>query len=175
MFHGSLSWAVNKTTALFLADEFAKAAKDSLKATTIRIGGRPVPTDLAASPNGVPVMFDGFVVDLRAWLSQCDVYLMPMYHGGGVKTKLVEAMASGLAIVTNSLGAEALTPEGKDCIKVCDTTASMVDAVKELLENDLANMEYRTVARSFAEKHFSWPNLRERYMTILQRETAGVQ
>ena len=45
---------------------------------------------------------------------------MPMTQGSGVKNKLIEAMAAGLPIVTNSLGAEALPKHCREAVVIAD-------------------------------------------------------
>ena len=47
----------------------------------------------------------GFVEDLELYLTGCDVFLNPVVSGGGIKTKLVEALAYDLNAVSTENGA----------------------------------------------------------------------
>jgi glycosyltransferase involved in cell wall biosynthesis len=58
--------------------------------------------DLAGSP-GVRVL--GFVPDLRALFGQVRLLLAPLFSGGGFRMKSLAALAHGLPVVTNALGA----------------------------------------------------------------------
>jgi len=52
----------------------------------------------------------GFVDDLELYLSGCQVFLNPVNSGGGIKTKLVEALAYGLNVVSSENGAIGVDP-----------------------------------------------------------------
>ena len=52
----------------------------------------------------------GFVANLRGFFRDIDVLLSPVEVAGGINYKNVEALAAGVTVVTNSLGAEALRP-----------------------------------------------------------------
>lgn len=58
--------------------------------------------DLQGTP-GVRLM--GFVPDLRALLGSVRCLLAPLYSGGGFRIKALTALAHGLPVVTNALGA----------------------------------------------------------------------
>ncbi len=53
----------------------------------------------------------GFVENLELYLTGCDVFLNPVRSGGGIKTKLVEALAYGLNAVSTSNGAIGIDPK----------------------------------------------------------------
>ncbi len=52
----------------------------------------------------------GFVQDLELYLTGCDVFLNPVRSGGGIKTKLVEALAYNLNTVSTDNGAIGIDP-----------------------------------------------------------------
>jgi glycosyltransferase involved in cell wall biosynthesis len=52
----------------------------------------------------------GFVQDLELYLTGCDVFLNPVRSGGGIKTKLVEALAYNLNAVSTANGAIGIDP-----------------------------------------------------------------
>jgi polysaccharide biosynthesis protein PslH len=53
----------------------------------------------------------GFVEDLDLYLTGCDVFLNPVRSGGGIKTKLVEALAYNLTAVSTVNGAIGIDPK----------------------------------------------------------------
>ncbi len=54
------------------------------------------------------IVFTGFVDDFKSELRTLDLFLCPMVFGTGIKTKILEAMAAGIPVLTNSIGAEGL-------------------------------------------------------------------
>ncbi|HET7002927.1 MAG TPA: glycosyltransferase, partial [Puia sp.] len=61
----------------------------------------------ASYPN---VMILGFVENLELYLTGCNVFLNSVQSGGGIKTKLVEALAYNLNAVSTENGAIGINP-----------------------------------------------------------------
>lgn len=78
----------------------------------------------------------GFVDDVFKFLSSCDVAIVPLRRGAGVKLKMLDYMAIGLPIVTTKKGAEGLDlVNGKHALIVDDVDEGFIRAVKQLIEN----------------------------------------
>ena len=158
-FHGGLDWAPNLSTARRLTRRIAPAlAARSERPVRLRIAGRPIPTDIAGLDGRAGVSVDGFVPDLRAWMASLSLYVMPMYQGGGIKNKLIEALAHGLPVVTNPLGAEALESGGEAAVAIARTDRDLVDTVLALLDDPNRLAAMRVAARRHAEHHYDWAN-----------------
>lgn len=57
------------------------------------------------------VEYLGFVDDIEAYIKACDLVINPVNTGGGVKTKLIEAIAWGKTVVSSRTGALGVLPE----------------------------------------------------------------
>lgn len=173
-FHGGMNWEPNRTTAERLASLVAKRLNgrgDEL--VRVRIAGGPVPPSLAAcdGKNGAEIC--GFIENLREWLATISLYVMPMYQGSGVKNKLVEAMAMGVPIITNELGAEALDMEARACIVVARSDQELVGMIRKLLKDPKALAQMRVKGRRYAQRHFEWNQYRQALHAELEALTAA--
>jgi glycosyltransferase involved in cell wall biosynthesis len=54
------------------------------------------------------VRYMGFVPDLAPYFEGCSVFLNPVLLGGGVKTKVIEALSWGLPVVSSATGAQGI-------------------------------------------------------------------
>lgn len=156
-------------TAMRIASWIApRLRKGGLVDAKIRIAGRPVEQRLANydGKNGVEVC--GYVPDLRTWMQSITLYVMPMYAGAGVKTKLVEALAMGMPVVTNEIGAETLTGDFEDALVVVHSDKELVDKIVELLRDKPKLSKLRSTARSYAESNFQWSNSRRQFADLLR-------
>ncbi len=70
----------------------------------ILVCGKDIPADLSVEqfPN---ISLIGFVDDINLYFLGADIFLNPLADGGGIKTKLVEALGSGLSAVSTENGA----------------------------------------------------------------------
>jgi len=54
------------------------------------------------------VVLTGFLVDPSSYMSSCFAILVPLLYGAGVKVKSLEAMSSGIPLISNSIGIEGI-------------------------------------------------------------------
>jgi len=99
------------------------------------VGSRPPRRLRALSGDGTGVNVTGYVVDPTPYLEQAGVFIVPLRAGGGMRVKILNALAQGIPIVSTTLGAEgiAVTP-GKD-ILIGDTSEEFAAAVLSLLND----------------------------------------
>ncbi len=76
-------------------------------AYTIIICGKRLPDKLNDLKDyaGKNIIYAGFVDDITLYLKAADLFLNPIQSGGGVKTKMVEAIAYGDTVVSTQTGA----------------------------------------------------------------------
>lgn len=169
-FHGGMNWEPNRMTAERIAGPIA-ASLDAMKLgpLRIRVAGQPVPPALAVldARNGVEVC--GFVENLREWMSTLSLYVMPMYQGAGVKNKLIEALAMGVPVLTNSLGAEAIPADDRKILEVAESDAELVKLIPRLLSDRTRLRAMRQEGRRYAESHFDWSDHSNKLKTEMNR------
>jgi polysaccharide biosynthesis protein PslH len=106
----------------------------------------------------------GFVEDLDFYLTGCQVFLNPVYSGGGIKTKLVEAIAYGLNVVSSENGAIGVDPalcKGKLIVCPDGDWQAFADAVF------LAEKSETETPLDFFN-HFYWGNITERAARFIE-------
>ncbi len=102
------------------------------------------------------VHFTGMVPDIRDEVEKASVFLAPMAYGTGVKIKIVEAMAMGMPVVTNEIGAEGIPGENGIHWYVGNTNQEIANYIDELLDNSSRCIEMGIQARKLVDENFSW-------------------
>lgn len=156
-FHGYMPWEPNHTAAAMLTGPIAAALTRSAgPEIRIRVGGRDIPQSLRQRDgrNGVEVC--GYIDNLRDWFASLSLYVMPMVLGGGVKNKLLEAMAAGVPVLTNPRGAESLPPACLDAIAIVERERDWAERIRELLSRPDELWRMRREGRRQASTHFQW-------------------
>ncbi len=96
------------------------------------VGSSPTGPILAlAELDGIEVA--GYVPDLGPYLDRAALMVAPLRYGAGMKSKVVEAMASGLAVVTTEVGAQGLDASDGEHLVVSDEPGDFARAVADLL------------------------------------------
>ena len=102
------------------------------------------------------VEFTGRVDDLVGTVRRYEVFLAPIAFGTGIKTKIVEAMAMGIPVLTNDVGAEGIPLDDKEGLVIANTA----DALAEKLDQLLGSSGYRDAVakqgQEIAFKYFRW-------------------
>lgn len=99
----------------------------------------------------------GDVPDMVPHLHAAAVYVAPHFTGAGTRTKLLEAMAAGLPIVTTTIGLEGIEAvPGRDIV-VADDADAMIAAVCRLLDDPSERRRLGTAARRLVETQYDWP------------------
>lgn len=84
---------------------------------------------------GRQIQVVGPVEDIRPWLAKAAVFVSPIRSGGGARIKNLETMASGLPLVTTSLGAQGLGGPAGCGYLVADDAPQFAEAVVKLLSD----------------------------------------
>lgn len=107
LFLGDYSHGPNPEAARHLVERVLPRIRAACPDATLRLAGAnpEAIADLAAHP-GVEVT--GFLPDLRGVLADARLLLAPLYSGAGFRVKCLAALAHGLPVVTNALGARGL-------------------------------------------------------------------
>jgi len=102
-----------------------------LKFYIVGAGASPRILRLAEKDDRITVT--GFVDDLRPYRNLASVFVSPVRLGSGMRTKVLEAMAGGLPVVSTSLGMAGLEAQtGVNCL-VADTPELFTQSVEWLL------------------------------------------
>ncbi|MGI8587318.1 MAG: glycosyltransferase [Chloroflexia bacterium] len=135
VFDGSMDFRPNVDAVVWFCRECWPRIRAAQPTATFAIVGRN-PTQAVRALAELPgVLVTGAVHDTRPWVAAADVYVVPMRIGGGVRLKLLQALAMSRAVVSTPLGAEgvALRP-GRDLL-LANTATDFSASVLSLLDN----------------------------------------
>ncbi|MSO21062.1 MAG: glycosyltransferase [Acidobacteria bacterium] len=115
----------------------------------------------------------GFVKDLRTIYADTRVYIAPVTSGGGIRTKIVEAMTAGIPVVCNSFAPAGLGLLPEQHVIVRDNPRESVDAILHLLNDDQDWLALRDRARGWVENCYglqkAGPRIAQRYLQFLRQ------
>lgn len=112
------------------------------------------------------MVFCGRVDDLREYVKKTVIFLSPIAYGTGVKTKIVEAMAMGMPVVTNSIGAEGISAMNNKDFIVRENPEEIAEATDKLLANKELTSWFGMNAQKFADNTFRWERIFQVYQEI---------
>lgn len=111
----------------------------------------------------------GWVDAVVPYLKAAAVYVAPLRMGSGTRLKILEAMASGCAIVATELAAAGLNEASRQAIRITDTPAEFAQAVEELLHNPQERQQLAKRALQAVKAYYDWPVIIPRLLAAYER------
>jgi len=156
IFTGSMDWLPNEDAMLFFCRDILPLIRAEEPDVTVSIVGRaptPVVRRLAADA-GVEVT--GRVDDVRPYMRDAAVYIVPLRIGGGTRLKIFEAMAMRKAVVSTTVGAEGLPVKGGEHLLLADEPRGFARAVVRLLRDLDKRRAVEQAARALVVDNYDW-------------------
>ena len=108
VFTGSMDWRPNQDAAEYFAHDILPLLKKSVPDIEAYFVGRNPPPHIEQLNNIDGMVITGMVDDVRTYIAEAPLYIVPLRIGGGSRLKILEAMSMQKPIVSTSIGAEGL-------------------------------------------------------------------
>jgi polysaccharide biosynthesis protein PslH len=120
------------------------------------VGARPPQQlrDLASRTPGVNIT--GYVPDTGPYLKTTGVFVVPLLAGGGMRVKILNAMAQALPIVTTTLGCEGINVESGKNALIADQPDAFARAVLSVLDDRARADALGAAARATFERLYDY-------------------
>lgn len=172
---GNFTHPPNVDAALWLVHEILPLLQRWRPDIRLEIVGNSPPqsVQLLAASN---VIVTGRVPDVRPFFERASIVLAPIRTGGGMRMKVLQAMAMGKAVVVTPRGAEGLTMNGiEPPLAIAEDAQAFARATTALLVSDEARHSLGSSARAFVVEHFSPEAHARRLESIYCELTFGSQ
>lgn len=165
VFVGNYVHPPNEDAARHLIEEILPLLRRRAGAVQLTLVGPGAPSSLVAR-GGDGIVFTGAVPDVAAVLQAADVVVAPLRRGGGMRVKVLEAMAAGRAVVATPLAVEGIAvTSGREVIVAADPD-DFAEEVAALLRDPARRRRLGAAARAFVGRHHSWKGTAEAYASL---------
>lgn len=156
VFTGAMDWLPNIDGVKFFAREILPQIKRrDAEAQLLVVGSNPSAL-LVRQLAGESVRFTGTVEDVRPYLMQARLVVVPLRAGGGTRLKILEAWALRKPVVSTTIGAEGLPAEHGKNIVLADSPEAFARAAAQLLSDPDAAEKLGAAGRRVVEELFGW-------------------
>ena len=156
LFVGGSTWFPNADAMDFFAHQILPAVRTRVPDVRVQWVGRlseDVRARFARIPGMDPV---GFVPDIRPYLAGAACVIAPLRVGGGTRIKILDAWASGNAVVSTTIGCEGLRAVDGVNTLIRDDPAGFAEAVAHLVNQPAESRRIGIAARQTAVADYSW-------------------
>jgi glycosyltransferase involved in cell wall biosynthesis len=168
VFTGSMDWLPNIDAINWFVEEIFPIIKNNIPSVELAIVGRnPGPQIQRLGEKDPRIIVSGRVPDVRPWMAQGEVFIVPIRVGGGTRLKIYEAMAMGLPVISTTIGAEGLKYAHDENILIADRAEDLAMGVVGLFRDSKRRRRIGRAARDFVVENYSWPQIAEQFLKIV--------
>ena len=158
-FNGTLDYIPNKKAIYDIIQELIPTLNKSSLTYKIIISGVQIERDLLSHISKCPeIIYEGFVQDIQAYYAATDCFICPVSLGAGVKTKLIDALASGLPVIAFEKSAEGISslPLNKQLTRISNFNWNLFS--ESIIRFSELKREQETVSAEFY-KEYHWDHI----------------
>lgn len=160
VFSGTYSHQPNLDAIMYFCQNIFHLVKCQIPDISLTVAGKNLPDDVwndFKQDNNIRVT--GFVKDIRPYIVQAKIFIVPIRIGSGTRLKILQAMAMKKCIISTSIGCEGIDVKDGYNIIIADDEKTFADKIIELY-NDADKRKYiADNAYYTAIKKYDWKNI----------------
>ncbi len=170
VFIGKMDYRPNVDAVLWFAENVWPEICSHRSQTTWAVVGQNPHSRLDALRKLSGVTVTGKVDSIHPYLAGASVVILPFRIGSGTRLKFIEAMASGKATVSTSLGAEGFDVNSGDEVIIADEPRLFTEAIISLMRDPERRIQLGQSARAYA-RSYDYRLVNKKFDTIYDKLT----
>ncbi len=173
VFTGSMDWRPNQDAMLYFTEQILPLVQKEVPDISITMVGRKPPREIEELAKDSHITVTGTVDDVRPYIAEASVYIVPLRIGGGSRLKILEAMAMGKAVISTSIGAEGLRVTDGEHLLIRDGEQAFTEGIISLLHNTDMRNRLGQAGRQLVEREYGWESIGQRlnkYLNTIARK-----
>jgi glycosyltransferase involved in cell wall biosynthesis len=168
LFIGNFMHPPNIDAALRLAREILPRVQGAHPDVKLELVGPSAPPEVRALA-GDAVCVTGAVPSVLPYLDRAALIVVPIALGGGMRVKVLEAMAAGKAVVATTRATEGLNASAGEAFLLAEDDTDISQAITRLLTDEDSRRRIAKNARAWAEGELAWARMADRYEELYAR------
>lgn len=156
LFFGSFPHLPNRDALDFFVREVWPRVLAQRPRATLTVAGAEPPPEVLALGGRDNIVALGEVDDPAPLYRRHRLLVAPLRAGSGTRLKILEAFASGLPVVSTTIGVEGIDAVPGEHLLVADDPGALAEAVVRVLDDDALAGRLRHASRTLVEAHYGW-------------------
>ncbi len=170
VFTGKMDYRPNVDAIEWFAGNIFPDIRQHIPDTTLTIVGRNPHPRIQPYAEQNNITITGWVDSVQPYLYSATIFVVPLRMGSGTRLKILEAMASGCAVVSTSIGAAGLHEDVLQAILIADSQIEFAQTIVSLLKDEQLRHQLGKQAIQQVRQYYDWsaliPHLLNAYKEI---------
>jgi glycosyltransferase involved in cell wall biosynthesis len=155
-FLGGLHWPPNAEGVRWFVEEIWPVIARAVPGAVFTVIGKPGLRHRAHQDRAARIEETGYVEDVRRYVEETAVFVVPLKAGAGMRVKILDAWCWGLPVVSTTVGAEGLAASDGDHLMLADDAPAFASGVIEILGNQVLAERLSAAGRATVEARYDW-------------------
>ncbi len=167
VFSGDMGFFQNIDTVGYFAKRIFPLIKKKIKdAKFFIVGKNPAKKVIKLAKKDADIVVTGFVKDISVYLRNASVFVAPIRTGSGIRTKILEAMASSLPLVTSKRATEGIEAENGKNLLMARTPLEFAHHVVDLLNHPQKQVKIGEAGKKLIQEKYQWETISKDIMAF---------
>ena len=154
-FVGSMDWRANIDGVLWFVDKVLPAIHNKYPQMKLcLVGSNPAKKIRMLRNSFIDVRPN--VPDVREYMAKAEILIVPLRVGGGMRIKILEALAMKKAVISTSIGCEGIDVKHGEDVLVADSEEEFIKSISLLIENRDYRQRLGIQGCNTIQKKYSW-------------------
>ena len=155
---GTLHYPPNADGIRWFIREVFPSVRQHVPNVSLTIVGKNPPRDMVqlASSESQSINVTGYVPELKPYMEEAALMVVPVRAGSGMRVRILEAFARAMPVVTTSVGLEGIDANIGEDVIVQDTSEGFASAIVQLLKDEALQAQLATNGRRIAQNRYDW-------------------
>jgi glycosyltransferase involved in cell wall biosynthesis len=163
LFVGAMFRKVNEDAALFFIEHVLARLEEKVQSVKLYIVGVSPSKSLRKKASN-KIIVTGFVEDLSSFYRRCQVSVAPLFVGGGMIFKVLEAMNFGLPVVSSTIANEGIEARDGSEILLADDAEEFADRIAAVMTDPDLWQRISFAAHALVGRKYSWDVVIQNYL-----------
>lgn len=173
VYTGKMDYRPNVDAIEWFAGSILPDIREKISDTTLTIVGRNPHPRIQPYAEQDHITITGWVDSVQPYLHQATVFIVPLRMGSGTRLKILEAMASGCAVVSTSIGAAGLRNDVRQAMRIADNEKDFTQTVVSLLHDESLREDLGKQAILQVRQNYDWSALIPKLLTAYEEIGLG--
>ena len=169
----SMDWPPNSDGILWFINKVWPAIKREVPSAKFYVVGKNPPPEIKRLSTK-DIIVTGFVGDVREYMARASVLIVPLRTGGGMRIKILNALAMSKAVVSTSVGYEGIDAKDGRSICIADSSEEFAHRTIEVLKDGDRREQLGAEGLKLIQEKYRWEQIAKRieeeYRRIVEKE-----
>lgn len=167
VFTGTLQYIPNYDAMHYFIDDILPIIKKSIPDIKLNIVGKNPPKNLIKKSSD-NIKITGYVDDVRPYVQNATLFIVPLRMGSGTRLKILEAFAMKKPVISTTIGAEGLNLINGEHALIADKPEEFAEQVIRLLKDISLQKKLVTNSYELVKTIYDWDIIGKRLNTVYE-------